>query len=167
MTTKIARILPFGAVLLVFSGPCLAQQKDKTSQCSTVYENHNQTDYGPLQVHAIEGVSVIQVGTQEQPRVPGACFALFTEKDHKLVASVKADSDGRFELRDVASGRYRLVARAEGLCTANVPLEVVKSSRGRKTEILVHFRPTGIDTCSYGELAAPKADGTKSTPTTR
>jgi hypothetical protein len=166
MTTKIATILLFGAVLLVFSGPCLAQQKDNTSQCSTTYENHNQTDYGPLKVRTVEGTSAIQVGTQEQPGVPGACFVLFTEKDHKLVASMKADSEGRFKLRDVAPGRYRLVARAEGLCTANIPLEVVKASRGQKSGILVHFRPTGLDTCSYGELAAPKADGTKSTPTT-
>lgn len=154
MTTKIATILVFGAVLLVFSGPCLAQQRGNSSECSTVYENHNQTDYGPLKVGVIEGTSVIQVGTsQEQPGAPGACLVLFTEKEHKLVASVKSDSTGRFELKDVAPGRYRLIARAEGLCTANIPLEVVKSSRRQKTEILVHFRPAGIDTCSYGELA--------------
>jgi hypothetical protein len=160
MTTKIATIHLFAAVLLVFGGPCLAQQRDNTSQCSTAYENHNQTDYGPLKARTVEGTSVIQMGTQEQPGIPGACFVLFTEKEHKLVASVKSDSAGRFELTDVAPGRYRLIARAEGLCTANIPLEVVKSSRRQKTEILVHFRPAGLDTCSYGELAP------KHTPTT-
>jgi Carboxypeptidase regulatory-like domain len=112
-------------------------------------------------VGTVEGTSVIQVGTQEQPGIRGACFVLFTEKEHKLVASVKSDSAGRFELKDVAPGRYRLIARAEGFCTANIPLEVVKSSRRQKTEILVHFRPAGIDTCSYGELAP------KHTPTTQ
>ena len=160
MTTKIATILLSGAVLLVFSGPCLAQQRDNTSQCSTAYENHNQTDYGPVKVHTVEGTSVIQVGTQEQPDVPGACFALFTEKDHKLIETVKADSMGGFALRNVAPGRYRLVARAEGLCTANIPLEVVKSAGETTVRILVHFRPPGLDTCSYGELAP------KHTPTT-
>lgn len=161
MTTKIAKTLLCFAVLLVFSEPCFAQQKDNPSQCSTVYENHNQTDYGPLKVRVVEGTSVIQVGTQEQPGAAVACFALFTEKDHKLVATAKADSQGRFELRDVAPGRYRLVARAEGLCTANIPLELLRPSAVSKTEILVHFRPTGIDTCSYGEVAP------KHTPTTR
>lgn len=153
MMTKIAKIFLSCAALLGFAGPCLARQKDSLSQCSTVYENHNQTDYGPLKVRVVEGISVIQVGTQEQPGVPEACFALFTEKDHKLVVTAKADSRGRFALTGVAPGRYRLVARAEGLCTANIPLEVLKPSSGGKTEILVHFRPTGLDTCSYGEVA--------------
>jgi hypothetical protein len=164
MTTKIAAILLYVAVLLVISGPCWAQQKDNASECSTVYENHNQTDYGPLKVRVVEGTSVIQVGSQEQPGAPGACFALFTEKDHKRVASVKADSEGHFKIKDVAPGHYRLVARAQGLCTANIPLEVVKSSRDQKRGILVHFRPTGIDTCSYGEVAPVAA---KDPPTTR
>ena len=171
MTTKIATILLFGAVLLVFSEPCLAQQKESTSQCSTVYENHNQIDYGPLKVGLIEGTSVIQLapplkGAPTEPGPPGACLVLFTEKDHKVVASVKADSEGRFELRVVPPARYRLVARAEGLCTANIPLEVVKSS-SRKAEIVVYFRPTGIDICSTAELAAPKRDSPNLATTTR
>ena len=126
------------------------------------YENHNQIDYGPLKVHAVKGRSFIQIGTQKQPGVAGACFVLFTEKEHKFVASANADSTGRFELKNVPSGRYRLIARAVGFCTANVPLDVVKSSGTNKKEILVHFRPAGIDTCSYGELAPMTA---KSMPT--
>jgi hypothetical protein len=164
MTTKITTILFFGAVLFGFR-PCLAQQNN--AECSTVYENHNQIDYGPLKVAFIEGTSAIQVGPpvkgaaeSGESGVPGACFVLFTEKDHKLVTSVKADSKGRFELRDVGPGRYRLVARAEGFCTANIPLEVVKSS-GRPAEIRVYFRFPGIDVCSTGELA-PKPEGSKS-----
>jgi hypothetical protein len=35
MTTKLATMLLFGVVLLVSVGPCLAQQKEDTSQCST------------------------------------------------------------------------------------------------------------------------------------
>jgi hypothetical protein len=148
MTTKIATILLFGAVLLVFSEPCLAQQKESTSHCSTVYENHNQIDYGPLKVGLIEGTSVIQLA----PPLKGAL--------------TEADSEGRFELRVAAPGRYRLVARAEGLCTANIPLEVVKSS-SRKAEIVVYFRPTGIDICSTGELAVPKKNSPKHATMTR
>jgi len=107
-------------------------------------------------VPAIEGGTVVHTDEQLQAGAAGACFALFTEIGHKLVTSAKADLDGRFELRNVAPGRYRLVARAKGLCTANIPLEVVAASRHRKAEILVHFRATGIDTCSYGEITATK-----------
>ncbi len=131
---------------------CLAAtQPDNSTTCLTTYENHNQIDYGPLRVHAIQGTTVIDVGNREQHGVPGACFALFTERDHKLVANVVADDNGHFEIRSIQPGRYRLVARATGLCTANIPLEVVKSSR-QKAALVIHFRAAGIDDCSYGEL---------------
>jgi hypothetical protein len=140
--------------LLSVAGTCCAAaaQGGTTSNCATSYENHNQTDYGPLKVELIQGTSDVQVGTQKQPGVPGACLVVFTDGDHKLVTSVKADADGRFELKGVAPGHYRLLARAEGFCTANILLEVVKTSHNRKSEILVHFRPAGIDSCSYAEV---------------
>jgi hypothetical protein len=149
--------LLFVILIAMTSGLCLAQQRGGSSECSTAYENHNQIDYGPLRLRFVEGTSIIQVGTQKQPGAPGACFVLFTEKNHRLVLTIKADSDGRFEMKDVAAGRYRLIARAEGLCTANIPLEVLKASHRQKTEILVHFQPTGVDTCSYGELVTVSA----------
>jgi uncharacterized surface anchored protein len=162
---KIA-VLSLGVVLLLAGKPCLAEpQGSDSSECSTTYENHNQIDYGPLKIHAIRGTNLIQVGSEKQPGAPGACFVLFTESDHKLVARVKAGPDGHFELKDVAPGRYRLIARLNGFCTANIPVEVAKSSR-RKTEIVVHFRPRGIDTCSYGELAAPNRNRTTARATT-
>jgi hypothetical protein len=160
---KLHSILGFlGLVLLAAAPRIAAQQGDTPCPTSTVYENHNQVDYGPLKVSAVRGMGNVEVGDKAQPAraIPGACLSLFTEKDHKLVASVAADSEGRFQFDAVSSGRYRLVARAKGFCTANIPLEVVKSSR-RKTKIVVHFRPAGIDTCSYGELAVSKRDGAK------
>ena len=144
------------AALFVFAKPCTAAPRDQSTDCSTSYENHNQADYGPLKVTAVLGTSDIRVGNQTQPGVARACFVLFTEVEHKLVVSVRGDADGRFELKDVSPGRYRLVARAEGFCTANIPLEVLKSHR-RKTRILVHFRAAGIDACSYGEIAWQRA----------
>jgi len=125
-----------------------------------VYENHNQVDYGPLKVRAVRGTGIVEVGDKTQPgrAVPGACLSLFTEKKHKFLASVVADSKGQFRFDAVPPGRYRLVARANAFCVANIPLEVVRSSR-KKAEILVHFRPGGIDTCSYGDLAVSKRDG--------
>lgn len=116
-----------------------------------VYENHNQVDYGPLKVNVVEGTTLIQVGMEKQPGVPGACLVLFTEQEHKPVANVRAGADGHFSLKDISPGRYRLAARAEGFCTANIPVEVVKRRR-RAVEIVVHFLPSGIDTCSYAEV---------------
>ncbi len=156
-------VLVFLGLALLAVMPSMAAQKgDDPCPSSTGYENHNQVDYGPLKVRVVLGTSVVETGDKTQPgkTIPGACLSLFTEKDHKLVATVVADSQGQFQFDAISSGRYRLVARAKGFCTANVPLEVVKSSR-RKTKIVVHFRPAGIDTCSYGELAVSKRDGAK------
>jgi hypothetical protein len=155
-TMKIHAVAFLVAATLLFvaySTSSARPQNSDASKCSPGYEDHNQIDYGPLKVTAVQGTSVIRVGDQERPAVSGACFVLFSEKDHVLMASVVAGTDGRFELKHIPPGRYRLIARARGFCTANVPLEIVKSAR-KKQEIRVNFRPTGIDTCSYGELVA-------------
>jgi hypothetical protein len=165
MTIHEARVIILGLGLLVGKCSFAAPQGEDSSSCSTVYENHNQVEIRPLKVHLIEGNSEIDVGTEKQPGVPGACYVLFTEKDHTPVASVRADANGKFEFRAVPPGRYRLIARAKGLCTANIALEVVKSS-APKAKVLVHFRASGIDSCSYGELAAPEKDSAKPTTTT-
>jgi hypothetical protein len=152
MTTQSATKLLLAILLLALSKPCHAQQHSDPPECSTAYENRNQIDYGPLKVRLVAGAAIIQLDSKELQDVPGACFVLFTENDHKLVASAKADSAGRFAIIGVAPGRYRLIARTDGLCTANIPLELLKPSRRRKTEIQVHFQARGIDSCSYGEL---------------
>jgi hypothetical protein len=167
MKTQESVLAFLGLALLAVKPSMAAQKGDNPCPSSTVYENHNQVDYGPLKVRAVLGAGVVESGDKTQPgkRVRGACLSLFTEKDHKLVATVAADSEGRFRFDTVSSGRYRLVARAGGFCVANIPLEVVTSLR-KKTEILVHFRPAGIDTCSYGDLAVSKRDSAKPAPTT-
>jgi Carboxypeptidase regulatory-like domain len=138
----------------------MAAQNGDPCPSATVYENHNQVDYEPLKVRAVQGTGAVEADDKTQPGkiVPGACLSLFTEKEHKLVASSTADSKGRFHFAAVPVGGYRLVARSDGFCTANIPLEVVKSSP-RKSKIVVRFRPAGIDTCSYGELARSSVRG--------
>jgi hypothetical protein len=164
----VALILAFG--LATGGECCFAVPQGGASGCPTTYEAYTQSEFRPLlleirplKISLIQGTSEIDVGTEIQPPVPGACFGLFTDKGHSLVASVRAGSDGQFRFEAVPPGRYRLIARAEGLCTANVPLEVVRSSHRRKAEILIHFRAAGIDTCSYAELGPVAA---KHTPTT-
>jgi hypothetical protein len=90
--------------------------------------------------------------------VPGACLTLFT-LDQKFVKSVRADAGGAFKFENIPPGSYRLVARAPGLCTANIPIHLVKaSSRSKlqKSEVIVRYRLTGIDTCSWGQIGKRK-----------
>ena len=120
------------------------------------YENHNQVDPRPLSLRELTGRVLTEVDEPAQVVGPvsGACLGLFIEQDHHLVATATADKEGHFEFGAVAPGRYRLVVRANGLCAANVPLQIAAKSRSRKqknSEIVVHMRPAGIDTCSYAD----------------
>jgi hypothetical protein len=170
MRTQQSVLAFLGLAFLAVMPSMAAQKGDDPCSSSTAYENHNQVDYGPLRVRAVQGTGIVESGDKSQPgkTVPGACLSLFTEKDHMFLASVTADSEGRFQFDAVPRGRYRLVARADAFCIANIPLEVVRSSR-KKVGILVHFRPAGIDSCSYGDLAVSKRDSAThlDTPTTR
>lgn len=46
--------------------------------------------------------------------IPKACVGVFTEIDHKLIAATETDNKGHFELKDIPTGDYRLVAKYEG-----------------------------------------------------
>ena len=150
-TMKIVKYVVVFVSFLAASPYRPAQLPNDSAACSSQYEDHNQIDYGPLKLATIRGGTT--VGKEIQNGVPGACLVLFTEKEHKLVSITKADQNGRFELKDIAPGYYRLLARAEAFCVANMRIKVVKSLH-RKAEILVHFQG-GIDSCSYGELVPP------------
>jgi hypothetical protein len=151
-------LLIFAAALL--AAPSFARQKGDSSPCVAGYENHNQIDYGPLVVQDVQGT----ITDPQQVAVPKVCVGIFTEKDHKLVATTESDADGKFSLQSVPPGRYRLVVKADPLCAANVPLQVVKSQK-KKQVLRVHMKPRGLDSCSYGE-AVQAHKSVKSTTTT-
>jgi hypothetical protein len=115
-------------------------------------------DYKPLKLATLQGRGVVEIKENEikpNETVPGACLSLFT-LDQEFVRSVKAGTAGEFKFDGIAPGRYRLIARAPGFCTANIPINLVKASsrsKLRENEIIVHYRLTGIDTCSWGELS--------------
>jgi hypothetical protein len=80
-------------LLVVFMSALIgsaAVQSTDASNCSTDYENRNPIDNKPLRLSLIKGTSEIDVGTEIQPAIPGACFVLFTDKEHRFVASVRA-----------------------------------------------------------------------------
>lgn len=144
MSTRKLTLLIFAVALL--AEPSFAQQKGDSSPCMAEYENHNQIDYGPLIIQKVKGT----ITDPQQGAVPKVCVGIFTEKDHKLVATTESDADGKFSLQSVPPGRYRLVVKADPLCAANVPLQVVKHQK-KKHALLVHMKPRGLDSCSYGE----------------
>jgi Carboxypeptidase regulatory-like domain len=111
------------------------------------YENRNQTDYGPLQVTAIRGIATDAEGVT----IPKVCVGVFTETGHKLIATTETDESGHFELKNIAVGDYRLVAKYEGFSPANAKLRIEQRSRSKKP-LAVQMRPAGLDTCSFVEL---------------
>jgi hypothetical protein len=150
MRLQKAAMFIFGLGLLAGQSCFAAAQPEDSSNCSAAYENDNQVENPPPKIHIIQGSTEIDVATERQTDVAGACFTLFTEKDHALVAGAKSSANGHLEFDAVPPGRYRLVARANGLCAANVSIVVVKSPRV-KSRIVFDFVAAGIDACSYGE----------------
>ena len=109
------------------------------------YVNENSTDPAPLKLRDVDGV-VRGLGGDAMSR---ASVSLFTERGHSLIGTVVSDRDGKFRFGKVEKGLYRIVARIEGLCTANIPI-VVESSLLAHRKVVITMRPKDIDTCSYG-----------------
>lgn len=132
------------AVMLILSG--MSAMKASAQTCGTMtYENKNQIDNGPFLVSIVRGI----VKDFDNVVIPKACVGLFTDTDHKLIVAVETDDNGRFEIKTVPPGEYRLVAKCEGLCVANAPLRVRRTSNRRGKPLNVHMKPSGIDSCSY------------------
>jgi hypothetical protein len=113
-----------------------------------VYENHNQTDYSALTVRSLKGL----VHDEQGVPVPGVSFGVFTDADHRLIATVRSVSSGVFEFRNLAPGRYRLIAKYDGFCSANIPISISKRASAKRG-VDVHMKPAGIDSCSYGTMS--------------
>ena len=132
----------------------------KVDSCKDLkYENKNQVNPSPLSVTIVSGRVIVEAGelggsAREIGPVTEACLGLFTEKDHRPVATAVVDDEGRFAFDAIPVGKYRLVVRAGPLCVANVPLRVIRSKRGKEgngKQVVVHMRAAGIDTCSYAD----------------
>lgn len=140
------RSLLVSMALLVLAHYAVAQESGPA--CSAMgYENRNQTDYGPIKLTTVSGIAKDAEGVI----VPGVCVGIFTPTGDRLIKATETDSEGRFEIRGVPNGDYRLVARCEGFCSANAKIRVHTGSRAKKRLHLV-IRPAGLDTCSYFEL---------------
>jgi hypothetical protein len=129
----------------------IAQQTAPSCPNPIAYESHNQITPPPLSLRKISGRAVASDGVS----VSNVCLGLYTEKDHRLVASAVADNEGYFQIRKIPAGRYRLAVkdRYGGFCTANVPIRISAWPRSvlARKRLVIHMRPAAIDTCSYGD----------------
>jgi hypothetical protein len=122
--------------------------QESNGKCVPTYQDHNMIDYGPLVFRNLSGHDIDPYSV----RMAGGCIGLFTEEDHRLVATTQTDQDGNFAFAKTAPGRYRLVVVFPGFCVANVPLRVVHWPRGgRLRRLVLHMMLGAIDTCSYGD----------------
>ena len=117
-------LLTIALVAWTVAAPARAAQSAATD--APTYVDENQTDPAPLKLNGVEG-RVRGLGGDPMPR---ASVSLFTDNGHALVATVMTDKDGKFRFNKVDKGLYRVVARVEGLCTANIPILVESSHPG-------------------------------------
>ena len=111
---------------------------------NSAYVNKNPTEPKLIKVSAVDGV----VRDPEKITFPNASILLFAEQGHALIEPVTSDGRGHFAFGKIPPGHYRVVAKVEGLCPANIPIEVETSVIAhRKIEFVM--QPQGIDICSY------------------
>jgi hypothetical protein len=77
--------------------PLAAHQERNSPPCTVDYENHNQLDYGPLIVQEAKGTITVP----QQAAMPKVCVAVFTAKEHKLIATSESDMDGKFSVQNL------------------------------------------------------------------
>ena len=109
------------------------------------YVDENTPDPPPLKLSGVEG-TVRGLGGDAMSRVS---VSLFTEVGHTLLTTVITDKDGKFRFVKVEKGLYRVVAKIQGLCPANIPVKV-ESGLLAHHRLEITMQPKDIDTCSYG-----------------
>jgi hypothetical protein len=133
-------------ILLAANSAVAAPRHD--SHCSGLtYENHNQIDPAPLVVQQVAGF----VADPQSVRIPGACIGVFDHAGHSLISTAETDENGSFVIPSLPPGEYRLIAKYDSLCPANVRLKLVKKRSKRRLQVEMKVR--GIDVCSYVKLS--------------
>src|SRR5260370_33690106 len=129
----------FGFPALLMEPPLWAQKNPPPGR-EIKYEHRNMIDYGPLRISGIRGFAKDIQGFV----VPNACVGVFSEMDHKLIATGEAGYDGVFEIRNVPNAKDRLIVACESFCAANVSIILRNRSRGGK-RLVTMLTPRSID----------------------
>ena len=144
---KMTALMVLGVVGLLAAAHAMPAQAGQTSGAAAAptYVDENEKEPAALKLGTVEG-KIHGLGGEA---MPGASISLFTEDGHTLVATVASDKNGKYKFNKVEKGLYRIVARVEGLCPANIPIRI-------DTVLLLHrklditMQPKGLDKCSYG-----------------
>ena len=146
------RFFCLSIIFVLFFLPVIAQNEDDDCPKRVEYVNRNFIDSPTISLRGVEGQAIDSNGVP----VPSICVALFTEKERRFVAQTVTDENGYFRFGKIPKGRYRLIGRLDYdyLCPVNVRVRRVSFPLGglfRKTRLVLHMRPAGIDDCSYGD----------------
>jgi len=148
------------AVVVLWLVPTRAATYQGPASCdqATKYEEARfGVSIKPLKLANVRGRAVIEdpFGHIRRGEIPrGVCLSLFLADSHKFVSSTTADDKGNFDFGPVEPGRYRLVARAEALCTGNIPVVVARSARkARHRGMVLLFRLAQLDVCTSADYA--------------
>ena len=150
----------FIILFFAFIGQAIAQE-EKT--CASVKYNigHCQLGLKTLTIKNISGVVIGDYTTNKSEKnseypMEDFCVILFREQDEKLITYSQTNDRGKFKLKKVPDGDYRLIVKSTtehnfGLTLASIPLKIdSKANKGKK--ILVRMVPSGMHSCSYAEI---------------
>ena len=137
---------------LLTASAAFAQASPQICPTAGEYVDCNKTDPRSLPIRVVTGRVVEETGDPEKKERPlkEACILLFTENEHKLVASMTADDKGHFIFDKIKSGLYRLVVRhpQNTSSMANGRIHVYPRGQGpvpKSIGLVIHFSST--DSC--------------------
>jgi Carboxypeptidase regulatory-like domain len=153
---QVRKVSAFLALLITCHGLSVAQQKKTTCLSEVKYENHNFLEPEALIVSDLKG----QVADELSDSLSRACLSVFTEAEHKLVASTTSDEDGYYKFDKIPPGQYRFVVFVYGFCTANARITITDADpRSLKyRSVYVHMRIRKVDTCSFANHTRPRIE---------
>jgi hypothetical protein len=136
------------ALLIVFPICTLGLAQTKGTPCEQPihYDAEGlrpQLGHKPVSVRSVAG----KLMDMSKVPMPEICIGLFTDEDHKLVASTVTGEDGRFDFSDVPRGKYRLLARVHGYYVAEIRVQVVGRPGGgilRRERITIGMQLPGV-----------------------
>lgn len=130
--------------VLFFVATAVSAQESGDGDCSKItYENRNQIDPPAIKARALYA----RVIDQNDVAFSSGCVGIFREGDKKLIKMIEVSKSGRFSLKGLPNGSYRLMVKIPGFCPANSRL-ILRRSLGRKS-VVVHMIVGGMHCPSY------------------
>src|SRR5687767_16034613 len=98
---QVRNVSTFLVLLITRQGLSVAQQEKTTCLNEVGYENHNFLELGALTVGDLKG----QVTNEKSAPIPQSCLGVYTETEHKLIASTTSDENGNYKFDKIRPGR--------------------------------------------------------------